>query len=69
MIHVYYFALLVVAGRRQYEHVSNCQWAWGPTLGIWGPSKSWGPRRLPTLPTLKAGTATTRQMLVGPEIY
>ena len=27
----------------------------GPIFGIWGPPKSWGPRRLPTLPTPKAG--------------
>ena len=29
--------------------------SWGPIFGIWGPPKSWGPRRLPTLPTPKAG--------------
>ena len=29
--------------------------SWGPVFGIWGPPKSWGPRRLPTLPTPKAG--------------
>jgi len=29
--------------------------SWGPIFGIWGPSKSWGPRQLPTLPTPKAG--------------
>ena len=32
--------------------------SWGPIFGIWGPPKSWGPRRLPTLPTPKAGPAT-----------
>ena len=31
--------------------------SWGPIFGIWGPPKSWGPRRLPTLPTPKAGPA------------
>ena len=32
---------------------------WGPICGIWVPPKSWGPRRLPTLPTPKAGPACT----------
>ena len=31
--------------------------SWGPIFGIWGPPKSWSPRRLPTLPTPKAGPA------------
>ena len=29
--------------------------SWGPIFGIWRPPKSWGPRRLPTLLTPKAG--------------
>ena len=33
--------------------------SWGPIFGIWGPPKSWGPRRLPTLPTPKAGPVYT----------
>ena len=33
--------------------------SWGPIFGIRGPPKSWGPRRLPTLPTPKAGPDVT----------
>ena len=42
--------------------------SWGPIFGIWGPPKSWGPRRLPTLPTPKAGPAYKLKLCVVVEI-
>jgi len=32
--------------------------SWGPIFGNWGPPKSWGPRQLPTLPTLRPALFT-----------